>query len=121
MGFVRPATPGFLVCLAATALFAVVTFSVPYIKSIYFLKASFNQDNTAGSLTFGTLGYCLTLPNGTTCSKPSVGYQLGKSYLAAGCRPLILQQISTPFLATTPSYKFQTSWSNGSRMHSSST
>jgi hypothetical protein len=30
-----------------------------------------------GSVTFGTLGYCLTLPNGTTCSKPSVGYEFG--------------------------------------------
>ncbi|KAH9950909.1 SUR7/PalI family-domain-containing protein [Amylocystis lapponica] len=81
MGIIRPATPGFLVCLTATALFAVVTFNVPYIKSIYFLKATLTQQGITGSVVFGTLGYCLTLPNGTTCSKPSVGYELNVNAL----------------------------------------
>lgn len=54
-----------------------MTFSVPYIKSVYFLKASINIDNVNSTFTFGTLGYCVQLANGTTCSKPSVGYQLG--------------------------------------------
>ncbi|KAH9937340.1 SUR7/PalI family-domain-containing protein [Fomitopsis serialis] len=76
MGIIRPATPGFLVTLVATGLLAAVTFSVPYIKSIYFLKATINVGNTNGTFTFGTLGYCVQLSNGTTCSKPSVGYEL---------------------------------------------
>ncbi|GBE77659.1 hypothetical protein SCP_0105400 [Sparassis crispa] len=81
MGFIRPATPGFLVTLIATGLLALVVFSVPYIKSIYFLKGSINENNVHGSITFGVLGYCLQLPNGTTCSKPSVGYELNVNEL----------------------------------------
>ncbi|CAL1694025.1 unnamed protein product [Somion occarium] len=77
MGWLRPATPGFLVTLAATILLALVTFSAPFLKSIYFLKASLNQENIGGNIVFGTFGYCFELGNGTTCSKPSVGYQLG--------------------------------------------
>ncbi|KAI0778309.1 SUR7/PalI family-domain-containing protein [Trametes elegans] len=76
MGLLRPATPGFLVTLIATALLAVVSFNVPILKSVYFLKASVAIGGSTESVVFGTLGYCLTLPNGTTCSKPSVGYQL---------------------------------------------
>ncbi|KAI9454137.1 pali-domain-containing protein [Lactarius psammicola] len=72
----KPATPGFLVTLIATILLAVVSFSVPWFKSIYFLKASLAVEGINGSITFGVLGYCLQLSNGTTCSKPSVGYKL---------------------------------------------
>lgn len=79
MSCFRPATPGFLITLAATVILAVVSFSVPLLKSIYFLKASVSQSGFSGSVTFGTLGYCLQLSNGTTCSKPSVGYELGSS------------------------------------------
>lgn len=78
MSCIRPATPGFLVTLTATVLLAVVTFSVPYLKSVYFLKASLSQEGIDGSITFGTLGYCTTLANGTVCSKPSIGYSLGE-------------------------------------------
>lgn len=78
MGLLRPATPGFLVTLTATVLLAIVSFSVPYFKSIFFLKASLKSQGISGSITFGTLGYCIELSNGTTCSKPSVGYELGK-------------------------------------------
>ncbi|KAF9650300.1 pali-domain-containing protein [Thelephora ganbajun] len=74
MGCIRPATPGFLATLAATGLLAAVSFGVPLIKSIYFLKATVNGFD--GSLTFGTLGYCLDNAGKITCSKPSVGYQL---------------------------------------------
>ena len=77
MGLIRPATPGFLVTLAAAVLLAIVSFSVPYFKSIFFLKASLSNQGINGSVTFGTLGYCVELPNGTTCSKPKVGYELG--------------------------------------------
>lgn len=73
----RPATPGFLVTLIATILLAVVSFNVPILKSIFFLKASITIDNFHGTITLGTLGYCLELNNGTTCSKPSIGYQFG--------------------------------------------
>jgi hypothetical protein len=77
MGIIRPATPGFLVTLVATILLAVVVFCVPYFKTIFFLKASISVDGFTGNVTFGTLGYCLELTNGTTCSKPSIGYELG--------------------------------------------
>lgn len=80
MGCIRPATPGFLVTLAATVLLAIVSFCVPWFKSVYFLKANFTQNNVTGSITFGTLGYCLDLPGNQTCSQPSVGYQLGKNF-----------------------------------------
>lgn len=77
MGIIRPATPGFLVTLVATVLLAVVVFCVPYFKSIFFLKASITEGGFKGNITFGTLGYCLELTNGTTCSKPTIGYELG--------------------------------------------
>ncbi|KAH9944276.1 pali-domain-containing protein [Epithele typhae] len=76
MGLIRPATPGFLVTLIATILLAVVSFNVPIIKSIYFLKATMTVNGVTGSVLLGTLGYCLDLPNNQTCSSPSVGYQL---------------------------------------------
>jgi hypothetical protein len=76
MGCIRPATPGFIATLAATALLAAVSFGVPWIKSVYFLKAT--VDGFDGSLTFGTLGYCLDNAGTLTCSKPSVGYELGE-------------------------------------------
>lgn len=77
MPCIRPATPGFVVTLIATALLAVVSFCVPYFKSVFFLKADLDIGNNHGTITFGTLGYCWELPNGTTCSNPSIGYQLG--------------------------------------------
>lgn len=77
MGIIRPATPGFLATTAAAILLLVVTLSGPVFKSVYFLKASLTVDGVGGNITFGTLGYCLELANGTTCSKPSIGYQLG--------------------------------------------
>lgn len=77
MGIIRPATPGFLITLFAAALLGLVSFSVPYFKSVFFLKASLQDEGINGSIIFGTLGYCIELPEGTTCSKPSVGYELG--------------------------------------------
>ena len=74
----RPATPGFLATLIATILLAIVSFSVPWFKAIYLLKASLSAQGINGSITFGVLGYCLELNNGTTCSKASVGYELGE-------------------------------------------
>lgn len=74
----KPATPGFIVTLIATVLLAIVSFSVPWFKSIFLLKASLSVERIDGSITFGVLGYCLELNNGTTCSKASIGYQLGE-------------------------------------------
>ncbi|KAG9314171.1 hypothetical protein JVU11DRAFT_4957 [Chiua virens] len=53
---IRPATPGFLVTLAATILLACVSFSVPLFKSIYFLKASLSVENQNGYITSLALG-----------------------------------------------------------------
>lgn len=76
MGFIRPATPGFLITLSATILLAIVSFSVPLIKSVYFLKASLSVEGTNGYITFGTLGYCLDISGTTSCSNATVGYEL---------------------------------------------
>ncbi|KAL5519477.1 hypothetical protein ACEPAH_1160 [Sanghuangporus vaninii] len=87
----RPATPGFLVTLTATILLALVSFNVPLIKSIYFLKANLSVSGVNGTMTIGTLGYCLELStNGTTCSKPSVGYTFDPEALV-GDLPLDVQ------------------------------
>lgn len=77
MGCIRPATPGFIVTLVATILLAVVVFCVPYFKTVYFLKATITVEKTSGSITFGTLGYCIEIGPSISCSKPSIGYQLG--------------------------------------------
>lgn len=77
---IRPATPGFVITLAATVILAVVSFSVPLIKSVYFLKASLAVDNLNGDITFGTLGYCMSIDTSTTCSNATVGYQLSQSF-----------------------------------------
>ena len=89
MGYIRPATPGFIVTLVATALLAVVSFCVPYFKSVYFLKANISVQGVNGSITFGTLGYCLELSNGTTCSRPSVGYELGEYSIVSVDSPVL--------------------------------
>ncbi|KAG1908336.1 pali-domain-containing protein [Suillus fuscotomentosus] len=76
MSFIRPATPGFLITLIATILLGVVSFSVPLIKSIYFLKASLAVEGTNGYITFGTLGYCSDISGTVSCSSATVGYEL---------------------------------------------
>ncbi|RDB28754.1 pH-response regulator protein palI/prr-5 [Hypsizygus marmoreus] len=98
MGIIRPATPGFLVTLVATALLAVVSFCVPYFKSVYFLKANISIGGNNGSITFGTLGYCLQLANGTTCSSPAVGYQLDINSLVGNELPVEIPQVVVKWL-----------------------
>ncbi|KAF9469762.1 SUR7/PalI family-domain-containing protein [Collybia nuda] len=98
MGFIRPATPGFIVTLIATALLAVVSFCVPYFKSVYFLKATISASGVNGSITFGTLGYCLELANGTTCSSPTVGYQLDINNLVGNKLPIEIPQVAVKWL-----------------------
>ncbi|KAJ3829358.1 hypothetical protein F5880DRAFT_449346 [Lentinula raphanica] len=75
MGCLRPNTPGFICTLVATVLLALVSFSVIHFESIYFLKAHITEDRYNGTFTFGALGYCLELSNGTFCSRPSIGYE----------------------------------------------
>ncbi|KAI0003816.1 SUR7/PalI family-domain-containing protein [Russula compacta] len=94
----RPATPGFLVTLTATILLAVVSFSVPWFKSIFFLKASLAVEGVSGSITFGVLGYCLELNNGTTCSKPSIGYDLDINQLVGDNTRIQIPQVIVKWL-----------------------
>ncbi|KAK2461464.1 hypothetical protein APHAL10511_005927 [Amanita phalloides] len=98
MSCFRPATPGFIVTLAATIILALVSFCVPYLKPIYFLKANVSNSGFSGSITFGTLGYCLQLSNGTTCSKPSVGYELDINGLVGNTLPIQIPQAVVKWL-----------------------
>ncbi|KAF9451406.1 pali-domain-containing protein [Macrolepiota fuliginosa MF-IS2] len=95
MGCIRPATPGFLVTLIAAALLAVVSFCVPYFKSVYFLRADIPNN---GAITFGTLGYCLELSNGTTCSRPSIGYQLDINGLVGNKFKVQIPQVAVKWI-----------------------
>ncbi|KAJ3845345.1 SUR7/PalI family-domain-containing protein [Lentinula raphanica] len=96
MGCIRPATPGFICTLTATVLLAVVSFCVPYFKSVYFLKADIPDIN--GTITFGTLGYCEELSNGTTCSSPSVGYELDINSLVGDNTSLQIPQVAVKWI-----------------------
>ena len=80
MAIIKPATPGFLTTLVGTVLLAIVSFSVPYFHSVFFLKASLAAEGQTGEITFGTLGYCVILNSSTTCSNASIGYELGESF-----------------------------------------
>lgn len=70
----RSATPGTLLCLAATALLAVVSFNTPLLKSLYFLEARLSGGQYSGTLRLGTLGYCLN----DVCQGPQVGYEFSE-------------------------------------------
>jgi len=94
----RPATPGFIVTLLAAILLGVVSFSVPWFKSIFFLKASLAIEGVSGSITFGVLGYCLELNNGTTCSKPTVGYELNINQLVGNRTRVQIPQVVVKWL-----------------------
>ncbi|KAJ7045046.1 SUR7/PalI family-domain-containing protein [Mycena alexandri] len=98
MGCMRPATPGFILTTAATALLAVVSFCVPYFKSIYFLKADISSGGASGTITFGTLGYCVELSSGTTCSKASVGYELDINSLVGNSLPIEIPNVVVKWL-----------------------
>lgn len=73
----KPATPGFLVTLAATICLALVSFSVPLLKSFYFLSATINHSGIQGTATFGVLGYCLQTGTNQACSNATVGWEFG--------------------------------------------
>lgn len=98
MGYIRPATPGFLITLVATILLAVVSFSVPLIKSVYFLKASLAAEGTNGYITFGTLGYCSDISGNVSCSSATVGYELNINALVGDNTALQIPTIVVKWL-----------------------
>ncbi|KAJ6601216.1 SUR7/PalI family-domain-containing protein [Mycena vulgaris] len=98
MGCIRPATPGFILTTLATALLAVVSFCVPYFKSVYFLKANVSVGSNSGIITFGTLGYCVEISGTTTCSKPSVGYELDINSLVGNNFPVEIPNVVVKWL-----------------------
>ncbi|KZT43730.1 pali-domain-containing protein [Sistotremastrum suecicum HHB10207 ss-3] len=82
MSILRPATPGFLITLIATIILLVVSFSVPWFKSIYFLKANISIDKQSGYITFGVLGYCTSINNAAAnCTKAQLGYEFDPNTL----------------------------------------
>lgn len=56
----------------------VVSFNVPYFKTIYFLRATYNSSGQSGYITLGTLGYCLSVNGNESCTKPSIGYEFSE-------------------------------------------
>lgn len=74
----RNATPGTILCLAATILLAIVSFNTPLLKSLYFLSATFSSGSYEGTMQLGTLGFCVTLNDATNCTGPTVGYEFGE-------------------------------------------
>lgn len=84
MGFrSKPAIPGILIGLVATALLAIVSFNTPLLKTQYFLQATYSQGQYAGTLKLGTLGYCLsTGGGGESCVGPTIGYNFSEWALA---------------------------------------
>ena len=75
----RGATPGTLLCLAATIILAIVSFNTPLLKTLYFLQANYSSGQYAGTLQLGTLGFCLNFQGTQNCTGPTVGYEFSKS------------------------------------------
>ncbi|CAH7666540.1 hypothetical protein BY996DRAFT_6417395 [Phakopsora pachyrhizi] len=77
---INPSTPGTLVVLLGAGLLTISTFSTPIIKDIFFLsakvRATVSSATITGTLTLGTLGYCIELGTQLACSSPSIGYDL---------------------------------------------
>ena len=44
-------------------------------------------EDISGTITFGTLGYCIEVGSTVSCTKPAIGYQLGAPIHAAHARP----------------------------------
>ncbi|KIR99659.1 hypothetical protein L804_03291 [Cryptococcus deuterogattii 2001/935-1] len=71
----RNATPGTILCLAATVLLAIVSFNTPLLKSLYFLSVTVSSGSYEGTMKLGTLGFCVALNGETNCTGPTVGYE----------------------------------------------
>ncbi|KAF8603958.1 pali-domain-containing protein [Ceratobasidium sp. AG-I] len=98
MQLFKAATPGFLTTLAATALLAVVSFSVPYFKTVYFLKAAISQSGVNGTVTFGVLGYCLDFNNQVSCSNATVGWEFNPNALLGNDLPIQIPNVVVKWL-----------------------
>ncbi|KAG7099727.1 hypothetical protein E1B28_001544 [Marasmius oreades] len=98
MGCLRPATPGFIATLTATILLAIVSFCVPFFKSVFFLKAEATVGGQNATITFGTLGYCFELNGNVSCSKPSVGYELDINSLVGNKTPIEIPQVAVKWI-----------------------
>ncbi|KAF8591951.1 pali-domain-containing protein [Ramaria rubella] len=98
MTLLRPATPGFLVTLVATILLAVVSFSVPLFKSVFFLEATVSFNGQNGSATFGVLGYCLNAGGHVNCTSPRVGYEFDPNSLLGNTTPIQIPEVIVKWL-----------------------
>ncbi|KIJ38428.1 hypothetical protein M422DRAFT_781371 [Sphaerobolus stellatus SS14] len=94
----KPATPGFLVTLIATSLLAVVSFSVPWFKSVFFLKATVDFGGVNGTATFGVLGYCLDTGSGNNCTSPRIGYEFDPNELLGNKLPVQIPEVVVKWL-----------------------
>lgn len=74
----RNATPGTILCLAATILLAIVSFNTPLLKSLYFLSVTVSSGSYEGTMKLGTLGFCVALNGETNCTGPTVGYEFSE-------------------------------------------
>lgn len=68
--------PAVVLVLASTVVLALVVFNVPLLKSLYFFKGEFSSGGYEGTLTLGTMGYCLS--TNSSCVGPQIGYSLGE-------------------------------------------
>ena len=68
----------FFAVLGMTVVLGFVTLDLPLFKWMFFYRVSITQGRFNRSISFGTLGYCVKLTNGTTCSKLMFVNELGQ-------------------------------------------
>lgn len=88
----------------ATIILIVVCFNVPYFKTVYFLRATYNSNGQGGYISLGTLGYCLNVNGDETCTKPSIGYEFSKSRVLVELR---IKCLTLFFLSRRPEHTFR--------------
>jgi hypothetical protein len=73
-----------LATYAATILLFIAPFGVPFIKSLYILKVTYNDagfgvefPGQSGSAIAGIYGFCMLIDVGEICPHSSVGYSDG--------------------------------------------
>jgi hypothetical protein len=62
----------------STICLVFVVLSTPIIRSYDIVNRKVIVGNVNGSISFGTLGYCLHLPNNLACSNPKFLYKIGQ-------------------------------------------
>ncbi|TIC71263.1 hypothetical protein E3Q02_00162 [Wallemia mellicola] len=75
-GFIRQATTGTVLSIAAIVIFAIVSFNAPLIKQLYFVQVTTTIDMFNAKIILGTLGYCVYLEDGKSCIEPTLGYNI---------------------------------------------